>query len=128
MLESEKQQAYLKTNKQPSIKNRLEPQIRTKGPCDWREEAIILDKKRLGLDMNNAHVQSNGMYHYHGLPTGSIETQITPNNLMHVGFAGDGFKIFVSLKDEGLKSSYQAEKGCKKWRARRRRRNLYTRL
>ena len=108
----EKQQAYFKTNKRPSIKNRLEPQIRIKGPCDWREEAIILDKKRLGLDMNNAHVQLNGMYHYHGLPTGLIETQITPNNLMHVGFAGDGFKIFVSLKDE-FKSSYKLKKGAR---------------
>ena len=108
----EKQQAYLKTNERPSFINRIEPQIRTKGPCDWREEAIILDKKRLGLDMNNAHVQPNGMYHYHGLPTGLIETQITPNNLMHVGFAGDGFKIFVSLKDE-FKSSYKLKKGAR---------------
>ena len=108
----EKQQAYLKTNKRPSFINRIEPQIRTKGPCDWREEAIILDKKRLGLDMNNAHVQPNGMYHYHGLPTGLIETQITPNNLIHVGFAGDGFKIFVSLKDE-FKSSYRLKNGAR---------------
>ena len=35
--------------------------------------------------MNNAHVQPNGMYHYHGLPIGLIQTQKKPDDLIHVG-------------------------------------------
>ena len=60
--------------------------------------------------MNNAHVQPNGMYHYHGLPIGLIQTQKKPDDLIHVGFAGDGFKIYASMKNK-FKSSYQLKKG-----------------
>ena len=62
--------------------------------------------------MNNAHVQPNGMYHYHGLPIGLIQTQKKPDDLIHVGFAGDGFKIYASMKNK-FKSSYQLKKGSR---------------
>src|ERR1051325_6647446 len=38
----------------------------------WQYEALS-GKINLGMDQNNAHVQPNGAYHYHGLPTGLIE-------------------------------------------------------
>ena len=108
----EKQLAQSKKNKGSSALNRTRPRTRTNGPCDWREEAIVSSQKRLGLDMNNAHVQPNGMYHYHGLPTGLIDAQKKTNDLVHVGFAGDGFKIYVSMKNK-FKSSYQLKNGLR---------------
>jgi hypothetical protein len=51
----------------------------------------------LGLDSSNAHVQPNGAYHYHGIPTGLIDAlsggkpQVTL-----VGWAADGFPIYGS--------------------------------
>lgn len=108
----EKQPANSKTNKRSSALNRPRPRTRNNGPCDWREEAIVSSQKRLGLDINNAHVQPNGMYHYHGLPTGLINTRKTTNDLLHLGFAGDGFKIYISLKHK-FKSSYQLKNGSR---------------
>ena len=105
----EKQAAQSITKKRSSALNRARPRTRNNGPCGWREEAIVSSQKRLGLDMNNAHVQPNGMYHYHGLPIGLIQTQKKPDDLIHVGFAGDGFKIYASMKNK-FKSSYQLKK------------------
>jgi hypothetical protein len=62
--------------------------------------------------MNNAHVQPNGMYHYHGLPIGLIQTQKKPDDLIHIGFAGDGFKIYASMKGK-FESSYQLKNGSR---------------
>jgi hypothetical protein len=45
----------------------------------------------LGLDCNFAHVQPNGAYHYHGIPTGLMPA--TPA-LTFVGWAADGYPIF----------------------------------
>lgn len=43
----------------------------------------------LGMDQNNAHVDNQGIYHYHGIPTGLLGAiQGT-----HVGYAADGFEI-----------------------------------
>ena len=38
---------------------------------DWNYEALS-GAVPLGVDFNNAHVQPNGAYHYHGLPTGLL--------------------------------------------------------
>ena len=108
----EKQLAQFRKNKRLSALNIPRPETRNNGPCDWREEAIVSSRKRLGLDMNNAHVQPNGMYHYHGLPTGLIDAQKKTNDLLHVGFAGDGFKIYASIKNK-FKSSYQLKDGLR---------------
>ena len=51
----------------------------------------------LGIDMSHAHVQPTGKYHYHGLPTGLLET-IDLKAGAHsplVGWAGDGFPIYA---------------------------------
>lgn len=52
---------------------------------------------RLGLDANYAHVQPNGAYHYHGLPSGLL-SGLSWSPQAHaplVGFAADGFPIYA---------------------------------
>ncbi len=109
----QKQLTNLKTNNRLASLNGARLRTRTNGPCNWREEAIVGNSKRLGLDINNAHVQPNGMYHYHGFPTGLIKSQNTDDDLIHIGFAGDGFKIYGSVKNI-FKSSYQLKHGERK--------------
>ena len=60
------------------------------GDCEWREEAIVNVKGRLGLDQHNAHVQPTGAYHYHGIPLGLLKKQLEPYVL---GYAADGFPM-----------------------------------
>lgn len=63
---------------------------------NWRLEAV---GSNLGLDMNNAHVQPSGAYHYHGVPQGLIQNlNVSPN--VHspiVGWAADGFPIYYKF-------------------------------
>ncbi len=49
----------------------------------------------LGLDTNNGHVQPNGAYHYHGIPTALLERLSggTPRMTL-LGWAADGFPIY----------------------------------
>lgn len=72
---------------------------------NYRVEAIQ-DLIDLGLDFNNAHVQPTGAYHYHGSPAGVIKAFDTGEDLVHIGFAHDGFPIYYS-KSGTYKSSYQ---------------------
>lgn len=60
----------------------------------WRMEAIGGPRK-LGLDQNNAHVQPNGAYHYHGIPTGLVE-QLGEGKRqpLLLGYAADGYPIY----------------------------------
>ena len=52
--------------------------------ADWNYEALS-GSVLLGLDRNHGHVQPNGSYHYHGLPTGfekagrKIQKTFTPD-------------------------------------------------
>lgn len=49
----------------------------------------------LGLDQHNAHVQPNGSYHYHGLPTGLLQKRGDDGRTpLLVGWAADGFSIY----------------------------------
>ena len=81
--------------------------------CDtgenYRVEAFqdVID---LGLDFNNAHVQPTGAYHYHGSPTSVIEIFDTGEDLVHIGFAHDGFPMYYS-KSGKYKSSFKAIEG-----------------
>ncbi len=51
----------------------------------------------LGMDFNNAHVQPNGEYHYHGLSDLLVnESKISGGDLVHIGFAADGHLILSS--------------------------------
>ncbi|PQJ73236.1 YHYH protein [Polaribacter butkevichii] len=78
---------------------------------NYRVEAFqdVID---LGLDFNHAHVQPTGEYHYHGTPTSVIEEFDTGKDLVHVGFAHDGFPIYYS-KSNAYKPSYKLLEGTR---------------
>lgn len=76
----------------------------------------------LGLDTNNAHVQPNGAYHYHGVPTDLLKQLSAGHEQMTlVGWAADGFPIYAvwghrDANDAGspvvkLRSSYRLKSG-----------------
>ena len=77
----------------------------------------------LGLDANYAHVQPNGAYHYHGLPSGllaDIELSSSAYSPL-VGWAADGFPIYAlyGAADDGAGgvvrqlSSYRLRSGSR---------------
>ncbi|MEM7324970.1 MAG: YHYH protein [Actinomycetota bacterium] len=70
----------------------------------YRIEALQ-DLYNLGLDFNNAHVQPNGKYHYHGVSGLLVDAYATDDDLVHVGFAADGFLIYYS-KSGAYSSGY----------------------
>ncbi|WP_171186439.1 YHYH protein [Ruegeria sp. HKCCC2117] len=72
----------------------------------------------LGLDANYAHVQPNGKYHYHGVPTGLIELLgwSPSDHSPLIGYAADGFPIYamtgkIDGKVTEMKSSYRLKSG-----------------
>ncbi len=86
---------------------------------EWNLEALNVN---LGLDCNNAHVQPNGKYHYHGKPTRFLtRLGISDSKMNLIGYAADGFPIyykyaFDNATDstsavETMKSSYQLKQG-----------------
>lgn len=79
----------------------------------WNIEAIT-GNRNLGLDSNNAHVQPDGSYHYHGIPWGVVGGGPHDGNLMMIGYAADGFPIYMPAdKGRGLKSSYRVKNGTR---------------
>ncbi|MFN3192555.1 MAG: YHYH protein [Aureliella sp.] len=77
----------------------------------------------LGIDVSHAHVQPNGAYHYHGLPTGLLD-EVKLDKRKHsplIGWAADGFPIYAvyGFADTentdssivALRSSYQLRSG-----------------
>lgn len=89
----------------------------------WQYEALG-GKINLGLDSSNAHVQPNGAYHYHGIPTALFERLSGGKRQMTlVGYAADGYPIYAlygfsdSKSPESevkkLRSSYQLKKGTR---------------
>ncbi|KAG1658329.1 hypothetical protein GQR58_023086 [Nymphon striatum] len=76
---------------------------------NYRVEAFqdIID---MGLDFNNAHVQPTGAYHYHGSPSGVIENFDSGEDLVHIGFAHDGFPMYYS-KSNAYKPSFKLLEG-----------------
>ncbi|BFM18589.1 hypothetical protein R50073_47720 [Maricurvus nonylphenolicus] len=62
----------------------------------WQYEALS-GAVPLGIDNNHAHVQPNGAYHYHGLPTGLMDKlNVTPaQHSALIGWAADGFPIYA---------------------------------
>lgn len=69
----------------------------------WMIEALS-GGRPLGIDQNNAHVQPDGSYHYHGVPTGLVDKLGAKGRLVLVGWAADGFAIYV---DETARSSWR---------------------
>ena len=90
--------------------------------ADWNYEALG-GSVLLGLDANHGHVQPNGSYHYHGLPTGLLK-KLGLNAKEHsplVGYAMDGYPVYAlygykNPKDpksgiQKMSSSFQLKKG-----------------
>lgn len=92
--------------------------------ADWNYEALS-GAVILGLDIHHAHVQPNGSYHYHGLPTGLLERlKVRPGTHSPlIGFAMDGFPIYARYgyrdpRDPNspiveLRSSWQLKRGTR---------------
>ena len=89
----------------------------------WQYEPLAGDGM-LGVDRSHAHVQPNGAYHYHGIPTALVFALTDGKDKMAlVGWAADGFPIYSPLghadvKDAGsplmmLTSSYRVKKGTR---------------
>lgn len=70
----------------------------------YRIEALQ-DLYNLGLDFNNAHVQPGGKYHYHGVSDLLVGAYESDEDLVHVGFAADGFLMYYS-KSGAYESGY----------------------
>lgn len=71
---------------------------------NYRIEALQ-DLFDLGLDVNNAHVQPQGQYHYHGVSQMLVEAYASDDDLVHVGFAADGHLMYYS-KSGAYASAY----------------------
>jgi hypothetical protein len=95
------------------------------GNSGWQFEVLCpANAVALGIDVNRAHTQGRGMYHYHGLPTGLLwdvrrESPEQPMNLL--GYASDGFPIYgpdataaaddLKSPPRRLRSSYRLRSG-----------------
>lgn len=90
----------------------------------WQYEALGAAVP-LGLDTNFAHVQPDGNYHYHGLPTGLMK-RLGHRPGQHsplIGWAADGFPIYSVLGHENpndnssrvreLLSAYRLKEGTR---------------
>jgi len=86
---------------------------------EWNLEAL---NTPLGLDCNNAHVQPNGKYHYHGSPILFLQSlNIQSDKMTLIGYAADGFPIYYkyaySVANDNtssvteMTSSYQLKSG-----------------
>jgi hypothetical protein len=69
----------------------------------------LQDTYNLGMDFNNAHVQPTGEYHYHGISELMINSYASADDLVHIGFAADGFLIYYS-KSGAHTSGYSLSK------------------
>ncbi len=62
----------------------------------WNIEALGQSSFDFGTDDNNAHVQPDGAYHYHGMPEGFIDKRGGGSDTMTlIGWAADGFPIYA---------------------------------
>ena len=89
----------------------------------WQYEPMT-GHLNLGVDQNNAHVQPNGAYHYHGIPTGILaKVKDAKSHMVLIGWAADGFPIyapwgFAKANDatnglKTMKSSYRLKQGTR---------------
>ena len=83
----------------------------------WRYDAMS-PLNSFGTDIHNAHVQPDGMYHYHATPNAIFESDCSEVSSASpvIGFAADGFPVYGScISDNGsfrnAQSSYQLKDG-----------------
>ena len=65
------------------------------GQGNWNIEALGHDTFNFGDDMNHAHVQPNGAYHYHGIPELLVDFLGNNEGMTLVGWAADGFPVYA---------------------------------
>jgi len=65
------------------------------GQGNWNIEALGHDTFNFGDDMNHAHVQPNGAYHYHGMPELLVDFLGDNQGMNLVGWASDGFPVYA---------------------------------
>lgn len=76
---------------------------------EWRIEALGQTAFNFGVDANNAHVQPDGDYHYHGLPTGLMPAATLKGQKMAlVGWAGDGYPMYALYGPSNPRSAKSA--------------------
>lgn len=62
----------------------------------WNIEALGQNVFDFGEDMNNAHVQPGGTYHYHGVPMNMLNVDAKAGRKMQmIGWAADGFPVYA---------------------------------
>lgn len=61
----------------------------------WSIEALGHDTFNFGDDMNHAHVQPGGAYHYHGVPELYLTKLEKGKAMTLVGWAADGFPVYA---------------------------------
>ena len=65
------------------------------GQGEWNIEALGHNTFDFGDDMNHAHVQPSGEYHYHGIPELFLDLLGQDENMILVGWASDGFPVYA---------------------------------
>lgn len=65
------------------------------GQGNWSIEALGHETFDFGDDMNHAHVQPTGAYHYHGIPELLIDLLGDNQGMTLVGWASDGFPVYA---------------------------------
>ena len=65
------------------------------GQGNWNIEALGHDTFNFGDDMNHAHVQPDGAYHYHGMPELLVDFLGDNQGMTLVGWASDGFPVYA---------------------------------
>ena len=65
------------------------------GQGQWSIEALGHDTFDFGDDMNHAHVQPTGQYHYHGMPDLLLDLLGQDESITLVGWAADGFPVYA---------------------------------
>ena len=65
------------------------------GQGSWNIEALGHNTFDFGDDMNHAHVQPNGAYHYHGMPELLVDFLGDNQDMTIVGWASDGFPVYA---------------------------------
>ena len=83
------------------------------GPGSWNIEALGHSTFDFGDDMNHAHVQPTGEYHYHGMPELLLDLLGQEKNMTLVGWASDGFPVYARYGYSSANDSTSAIKTIK---------------
>ena len=75
------------------------------GQGRWSIEALGHDTFNFGDDMNHAHVQPTGAYHYHGMPELLMDFLGQDTSMTLVGWASDGFPVYARYGYSNANSS-----------------------